>query len=260
MNRRTFLTTTSLAGLASGAAVNTLAQIPAAGIRDYLELRQYAVDTEAQKTGLETFLQQAAIPAMNRLGIQPVGVFVPAEGISPVYVLLRHKNLESFATLTQRLLADVEYLRKGAEFLDAPAEAPAFKRMQSALLLAITGIPQLETPAKSPGRVFQLRIYQSPSVKTGHKKIEMFNIGELKVFREVGLNPVFFGEAMLGTDMPNLTYMLGFESMAAQQEAWKKFGSHPEWQRLKAMPEYADKKILCGINNISLKPAACSQI
>ena len=50
----------------------------------------------------------------------------------------------------------------------------------------------------------------SPSEKTGQKKIEMFNTGgELALFREVGMDPVFFGEALLGTRVPNLTYMLG---------------------------------------------------
>ena len=38
------------------------------------------------------------------------------------------------------------------------------------------------------------------------------------------------------------------------------FGRDPEWQRLRAIPEYADKAILCGITNLYLKPASYSQI
>jgi hypothetical protein len=122
-------------------------------------------------------------------------------------------------------------------------------------------MPGVETPAKGPGRVFQLRTYESPSVQTGQKKIEMFNdAGEIKIFREVGLNPVFFGETLFGAKLPNLTYMLGFESADAQKEAWGRFGKHPEWQRLRGMAEYADGTILRNIVNTVLKPAACSQI
>jgi hypothetical protein len=42
--------------------------------------------------------------------------------------------------------------------------------------------------------------------------------------------------------------------------AGQKFVKHPDWIALKSKPEYADKKILCGITNILLKPAPWSQI
>ncbi len=118
----------------------------------------------------------------------------------------------------------------------------------------------METPIDAPGRVFQLRTYESPSVKTGLKKIEMFNTAEIDIFRKTGLNPVFFGQTLAGEKMPNLTYMLVFNSMDERQANWKRFGSSPEWKQLSSMPEYADKKILCGITNLYLKPAEYSQI
>jgi len=229
--------------------------------RDYYELRQFIVENEAQKKQVDTFLKEAAIPAVNRLGLKPVGVFYPAEGLSTVYVLLRHKSLESIATLNADLAADSEFLTAGVEFLNAPANAPAFKRMETSLMVAFAGMPQIERPVSSPGRVFQLRIYESPSVVTGLKKIEMFNdAGEIKLFRETGLNPVFFGQTLVGTKMPNLTYMLAFKDMDEQKAAWKKFVAHPEWKRLSAMPEYSDKAILCGITNLQLVAADYSQI
>ena len=105
------------------------------------------------------------------------------------------------------------------------------------LLLAFKGMPELATPVKSAGRIFQLRIYESPSVKTGQKKIEMFNdAGEIAIFRRVGLHAVFFGEALVGAKMPNLTYMLVFESREELKANWSKFGSDPDWQKLKTMP------------------------
>jgi len=88
----------------------------------------------------------------------------------------------------------------------------------------------------------------------------MFNTAEIKIFREVGLNPVFFGETLSGSKQPNLTYMLGFNNMDEQTGNWKKFGAHPEWKKLSNMPEYADKAILCGITNLLLIAAEYSQI
>ncbi len=227
---------------------------------EYFELRRYEIETEAQKAGFDTFAKEAAIPALNRAGVEPVGVFYPWEGLSPIYVLLRHKSLASFASLTQRLSQDEEFLQASAAFLNAPASAPAYKRMQVQLMSAFEGMPHLETPLDAPGRVFQLRTYESPSEKTGLKKIEMFNTAEIDIFRRTGLNPVFFGQTLAGDKMPNLTYMLVFNSMDERQANWKQFVGDPEWKQLSSMPEYADKEILCGITNLYLKPADYSQI
>jgi len=273
MQRREFLVASSALGalpLIQNASAN---QPTTDRSRDYYELRTYGLETTAQRQAFDRFAQEAAIPALNRLGISPVGVFYSAEEpgnegakvagkeVNNVYVLLTHPSIESVATLTQRLTSDQTFLQQGAEWLDQPAERPAYQSMESSLFYAFAGMPNLETPVKSPERIFQLRIYQSPSVKTGQKKIEMFNdAGEIDIFRRVGLNPVFFGEALVGSMMPNLTYMLGFESEQQQTEAWKTFIADPQWKQLSAMEEYANEKILSGITNLMLKPASYSQI
>jgi hypothetical protein len=259
MNRRHFI---ALSGTASVAALtsNTTAAETASD-RDIYELRQYAIASEAQKKGLDGFFKNAAIPALNRLGIKPVGVFYPSEGISPIYVLVRHPSMESILTMGARLAGDSEFISAGSSYIEATAGEPAYKRVESSILFAFKGMPRIERPVTNAGRVFQLRIYESPSEVTGLKKIEMFNdAGEISIFREVGLNPVFFGQAIAGAKMPNLTYMLAFKSKEEQDAAWKKFIAHPEWKRLSKMPEYSDKAILSGITNLQLVAADYSQI
>jgi len=261
INRRKFLAVSGVAGLAPLGGLAAAAAGPSQGGRDYYELQQYEVETDEQKQRLDAYLRDAALPALNRLGIQPVGVFYPQEERSPIYVLLRHKSPEVLLTLVDKLLADPQFVQKGADVLEAIKASPGFKREETSLMLAIKGIPQLETPIKSPGRVFQLRIYEQPSIKTAKKKIEMFNdAGELDIFRRVGLNPVFFGETLIGAKMPNLTYMLVFNSREEQQANWKKFLADPKWLELRAMPEYMDKTIMSGVTNLLLKPADYSQI
>jgi hypothetical protein len=105
-----------------------------------------------------------------------------------------------------------------------------------------------------------LRIYESHNERAGLKKIEMFNKGELDIFKRDGLTPVFFGEAIAGSLMPNLTYMLVFPDDEARQGAWKKFIADPEWVKLKSIPEYADKEIVSRITNLILTPASYSEI
>ena len=228
--------------------------------RDFIELQRYEIETPAQKAGFDSFAAEALIPALNRMGITPVGVFYPSEGISPIYVLLSSSSAQSLLTATTRLSLDEEFQQKGAAFLDAPADKPAFKRMTSQLMMAFEGMPRLDRPVDSSGRVFQLRTYESPSVKTGLKKIEMFNTAEIAIFRKTGLRPVFFGQTLIGDKMPNLTYMLAFNSMDENKANWKQFSADPDWLKLRAMPEYDDKKILCGITNLYLQPASYSQI
>jgi hypothetical protein len=233
-----------------------------AGGRHYFELRTYEIASEEQKAGFDRFAKEAFIPALNRLGIGKVGVFYPHEGLSPIHVLIPHPSVDSFATLTERLLDDAEFLVKGSEFLNAPRDNPAYTNLEISLHKAFDAMRMLETPIDVPGRIFQLRIYESPSVKTNQKKIEMFNGAEIDIFRRTGLHPVFFGETLAGTKMPNLTYMLVFRDMDERKANWQKFGGDPEWKELRSKPEYGDKVILRdqGITNLYLRPAEYSQI
>jgi hypothetical protein len=126
-------------------------------------------------------------------------------------------------------------------------------------MLAFEAIPRLERPTKAESRIFQLRIYESHNSLAGKKKVEMFNTGgEIAVFRKTGMNPVFFGESLIGPKLPNLTYMLGFDDMEAKEKAWSTFRVDPDWLKLKANAYYKDT--VSNITNIMLRPASCSQI
>jgi len=260
MKRREFLSASFLAGAASlstiAAAINRSDETKP----EYYELRRYHMLNRSKQEVLDDFLQNAAIPAMNRIGIEPVGVFSVMYGPnSPtIYVLLPHKSLESFATATSLLTADAKYQRAGASFLSAPLSDPAYVRMESSLMVAFERMPELKVPTKK-ARIFELRRYENHSVKASKKKIEMFNVGgEIEIFLKTGLQPVFFGETLIGARLPNLTYMLVFDNMAERDKRWSAFSSSPEWKKLRSAPEYADNVV--NVNVIFLRPAPYSQI
>jgi hypothetical protein len=236
------------------------ARMARTGVRQFYELRRYEVSTAEQRAAFEKFAGEAMIPALNRRGVKPVGVFFPEKDLSPVYVLLPHQLIQTFAKLTEGLWKDEEFLQAGSAVVDASMSSPAYKNLEVQLMVAFEGMRRLETPVTDPGRVFQLRTYESPSEKTALKKIEMFNSAELEIFRKTGLHAVFFGQALAGTKMPNLTYMLAFKDMQEQQENWKKFNADPDWQKLKDMPEYKDILRKDGITNLFLTPSSYSQI
>ena len=122
-------------------------------------------------------------------------------------------------------------------------------------------MPVIEMPeqtAEGQPRVFELRIYESHTEEKAALKVDMFNSGEIQVMRDTHLGPVFFGEALIGDDVPNLAYMLSAADRDAHKEHWKAFGDHPEWNRMKAMPKYKDT--VSAITNLFLAPTAYSQI
>ena len=268
MKRRDFLKSSlaasAAAGIASAFAV-TAAETGGKPAREFYELRLYHLRRGPKQKLFDDFYREAAVPAWNRAGVSPVGVFDVMVGPdNPTkYVLMVHQNIESVATATDRVRSDAEYQKAGAEFINVPPNDPAYVRVESSLMAAFEGMPKLELPAltadKKP-RLFELRTYEAHSKRANKKKIELFNKGEIAIFRRTGLTPVFFGETLIGTKLPNLTYMLVFENMAARDKNWGAFGSDPEWKKLSSTAGYTDPEILTNISNVFLRPTAYSQI
>jgi hypothetical protein len=258
MQRRSFIHA-SLATVCSAATTTPIAGAQRQNGSAY-ELRAYSLKAGKQSS-LEAYLSKALLAALKRFGIGPMGVFVES-GREPatVYVLIVYPSIDQFATLSTRLAADEEYLKAAKEYLAASPGDPVYNRIESSLLVPIEGMPRLEKPDTSKPRLLNLRIYESHNERAAKKKIEMFNKGELAIFRRVGLTPVFFGETVIGPAMPNLTYLLVFPDDVAREAAWSRFRDDAEWKKLRAIPEYADKEIVSRITNKILRPTAFSEI
>jgi len=267
MKRREFLVSSLAASAMTASESSTMTRDPVADqiTPEYYELRQYHLRRGPQVKLTDDFLREAAVPTWKRLGIGPVGVFNTTIGSDTptVYVLIPHLSLESVGTTAARLLADPEYQRAGAAFLNVPSTEPAYVRMESVLMLAFESIPRLEVPpgaVENRPRIFELRTYESHSEKANLKKVEMFNNGEIAIFRRTGLRPVFFGRTLFGSKLPNLIYMLTFDDLAARDKNWAAFIADPEWKKLSTTPGYTDGEIVSNISNAFLTPASYSQV
>jgi hypothetical protein len=260
MKRRAFLQT-SIATVGS-TMVSTASAAEAERKPEQLyELRAYTLPTGKQ-TVLFDYLSKALLPALKRDGMGPTGVFTEkGSGESArVYVLMVSPSADQLVSLSARLAGGGAYQKAAADYLAARASDPVYTRIESSLLLPISGLPRLEKPDASKPRLFNLRIYESHNERAAQKKIEMFNQGELAIFKRVGLTPVFFAETLVGAAMPNLTYMLVFPDEAGREAAWTRFRDDAEWKKLRAIPEYADKEIVSRITNKILLPAPFSEI
>jgi NIPSNAP len=264
MERREFLTS-SLAASALTLANQATAQTPSGKPREYYEIRRYHLQTGPQTHLTESYVADALIPALNRLGIAPVGVFHLDIGpdTPTLYLLLPSAKLETLVTAELQLAQDEQFMKAAQPFWNAPATAPAFQRVESSLHVAFEGWPRLTPPAATAEhrkRIFQLRTYESPSSQAHVRKVEMFHHGEFEIFQSSGFGQVFYGDTLIGPRMPNLTYMLSFADMNDLNAKWDIFRTAPAWQKLKASPRYSYEEIVSNISNLILSPATCSQI
>jgi len=227
----------------------------------YYEVRIYSTQSAQQQQRVNDYWQQAAIPAYNRLGVQPVGVFTELNdsATNKIYVLLPFKSLADFAAIPIGLAADANYQHAAAEFLNAPKSNPAYNRFESSLLVAFDGMKRMVLPAPDhQPNVFELRTYESSSEGKGLNKIRMFESGEIPLMKEVGLAPIFYGRTIAGLNMPCLMYLTCGESLDAHKQHWRAFSAAPVWQGLSHDPQYQDN--VSRVISIMLKRTVASQI
>lgn len=269
MNRRAFVKTSvsaaTIAGIPASGTAQQQKEAAGAKGREYYELRQYHMQSGRQQKLTDAYLKEAFVPALNRLGIAPVGVFNVAIGPSTptTYVLMPASSLDTLANAEARLGQDADYLKAGAPFLTCPADQAPFLRIESSLMVAFEGWPKLKLPAATAEhkeRMFELRTYESPSDQDHRRKVEMFNSGELAVFEKAGFSQVFYGDVLIGSHLPCLTYLLGFTDLTDRTAKWKAFRDAPDWKKLSSSPRYAFESIVSNITNILLTPTGYSQI
>jgi hypothetical protein len=275
--RRTFIKTALAASAtaALGPRLSAASASPSTGEREFYELRCYRLKAEtrlkadADPALLDRYLEQALLPALDRLNVRNVGVFTeldvkkdtatatPRAG-SPVWVLIPYPSLESFVTAGTALPADPAMQGTAGEYLRAPKAHPAVERIDSWLMLAFAGMPRLEVPAfsreRTPTRVFEMRDYESHSELAALNKIAMFNEGEMALMRDLGMNPVMFGQPLAGPDLPHLRYITSGADLANHLAAWSKFGPHPRWTALKNDPRYTDNMTKLTARFLTPKP------
>jgi NIPSNAP len=267
LERRRFLTSSLAASAFALANKSGHAQTPAPSgqPRQYYELRKYFVQQGPQSRITGKYVSDVLIPALNRLGITPVGAFNLEIGpeTPTLYLLLPSTNLETLVTAELRLRQDEQFLAAAAPFWNAPESSPAFTRIESTLLIAFEGWPQLVVPpptAQHGKRVFQLRSYESASYQDHIRKVEMFHSGEFEIFRRAGFWDVFFGDALIGPRLPNLTYMVSFEDEKQMKDLWDAFGNDPQWKKLTSSPRFNFEPIVNNVSNLILTPTSYSQV
>jgi NIPSNAP len=265
MERRQFLAA-SVAASALAVTKGATAQASSAATpREYYQIRRYGLQQGPQGKLAESYFSDALIPALTRMGMGPVGAFSLDFGpeTPTLYLLIPSSSVQTLAELDLHLAEDAAFLKAADPFWNATAAAPPFLRVESFLLSAFPGWPKLTPPPSSATkakRMFQLRTYQSPSYGDHVRKVEMFHSGEFEIFLRAGFHLVFFGDTLIGSRMPSLTYMVSFADQVELGAKWELFRNDPEWKKLSSAPRYASDQIVTNITNLTLNPLGCSQV
>ncbi len=254
--RRDFLKSSLAASAALAAAGRvSAASAPAGAAREYYELRAYRLKSGASTAPIEGYLEKALLPALAKRGVKNTGVFTELEvdkraGTSkpkadtPLWVLIPHASLESFASVSADLNTDAAVQAAGAAYLGVPKSTPAYERVDTWLYRAFASMPRIELPAfsakRAAGRVFEMRDYESHSERAALIKMAMFDEGETQLMRDLGMSPVFFGQGIAGPNLPHLRYFTSGADLAAHLAGWAKFGPDPRWVKMKDNPKYKD--------------------
>lgn len=257
MHRRLFL---------GGGLASMFATANAAAKGYIIELRHYSMrnTSDAQLQRTSEFIEKYALPAGKRAGEGTSAVFANLIGPDGPYLLLvnSYPSLAAMEEIQSKDGSDKEFMKALQAFYERPGAS--YERVKVSLLRAIDSLPTIDPPPIEEGkplRVFELRTYESKNPATLRRKVNMFEQGgELAIFRRVGIRPVFFGTAITGDNLPQLTYMVCYDDLAAREKAWKAFAADPEWQKLRATPGLSDAEIVSNISNTILRPLPFSPV
>jgi hypothetical protein len=232
--------------------------------RQYFEIRTYSFSNAAQHAVVANYWEKAAIPAMERLGIGPIGVFTEFDTkkeleLPRLVVLIAYDSIEQFASLKAKLGADEAYLEAGEAYLMADEDSPAYSRIESTLLYAFAAAPQVRKTDTSKDRIFEYREYEAHSEYSSYMKVKMFEDVEVDVFDEVGFTSVFFGDTLIGKNRPSLIYMLAFDDMADKGNDWKTFVESEIWDKVSNDEKWENAGV-SHVTSIMLRPTSFSQI
>ena len=237
MNRRKFITTTAAGSMVAPiASANSLNQNTLANNEIY-ELRTYEMAWGGNQGALLSQLKGPETSYLRSQGAKDFLLFIEQGQSQPIkYWTLA--VFPDFASYQQAIIGRSEesYLNQSKPYIEA---GKTYTRISSSLVYAIDGLKEMKPLIDNAG-LFELRIYEGVNEDAVRRKINMFNNEELELFYKVDLNPVFFGDMVIGPYVPSLVYMLNYRDMEHRDSAWANFLEHPDWNTMKVKAEYSN--------------------
>jgi NIPSNAP len=198
-------------------------------------LEVFKLKNGTQLPRLHEHFSQTLLPAMSKIHHGPK-IFLEAlvaPHMPQAAVIYGFASLDEMWSVHTKLANDSE-LTKGTEALENGPEPP-FESLDITLLEAASYSPEIvaATDASKPARLFELRVYHSPTFRQLKALHERFAGPEIKIFHRVGIQPLLYSSTLVGQNLPNLTYLIPFDDLAAREKAWNAFNADPEWIKVR---------------------------
>ena len=200
----------------------------------YYLLEQFYLQQGTQPARLHDFFSKSLLPTMEKVHNGPK-IFLDAvmtPHLPQVAAIFGIDSLDQIASVTKAMFADRAFSKAFDEW---EAGEPPYLSSSATLLEAADFSPEIATPEKAPAapRIFELRVYHSPTWRQLKFLQERFAGPEIKIFHRSGVHPLFYSTTLLGEMRPNLTYLIPFDSLAAREKAWAAFGADEEWAKVR---------------------------
>jgi hypothetical protein len=246
MNRRTF--TTALAGAAAGAA-RLSAATETRRTNLYL-LESFRLQQGSQRARLDQYFTGTLLPTLDQMKVSPVMVLEAVIGphTPEVLAIFGFTGLDALGEMRDKLAADPTVSKALAKYENGPE--PPYDAQQITLIESAPYSPEIPTSKRDDRRYFELRVYHSSGRTILRALHERFAGPETKIFARSGIHPVLYGSTVIGGDVPNLTYLIPFDSLAAREKAWDTFNADAEW--LKVREESNKNGQLVSVANVSI--------
>jgi hypothetical protein len=210
----------------------------------YYQIKIYHFKTQAQENTLDNYLKNAYLPLLHKKGINNVGVFKPVETDTAdrrIYVFIPFKTWKSIETFNASAEEPNSFVVNDQDYTNAAYNKAPYSRIETIILTAFVTRPQplaIKLTGERAKRVYELRSYESPTEALNYNKVRMFNSGETDLFDRLGFNPVFYGNVIAGSHMPNLMYLTTFNDKADRDKHWDAFGKDAQWKDLSGRKEF----------------------
>ena len=118
------------------------------GQKEYYELRTYSIPFNGSEQALHDYLEDTLLPALNRYGVENIGVFEALGDPTPkqIVLLIPYKDISAYGDVIAALAADTNYLEKRKAYDAVPHNKRVYTRYSSSFYIAFDGLPQIIKP------------------------------------------------------------------------------------------------------------------
>lgn len=259
MDRRTFFTAGIAAGALPFAASNLMAQDDSKPVYEMLFFKMKNGD---QGKRMEEWAQKYLMPMAKEYNIGPIGVFKAAiaDYTPHMMFIIEHPGLGEIQKGWNKVMVDSRWA-EGVKQMEKD-DISAYESYEARLLQATSFSPPLpDAVGKSDKpRLFEYRVYHAPTFRQLGALAKRFKGPEIDLFHKSGIHPILYAYTMYGPDMPNLAYLMPFDSLTAREKAWAKFRKDPEWAKVLSASKKADGEIVTYLSRNIYNATDYSQI